>query len=79
MNRISSEPLVKESWYTQAVQHPDSLQLFSKPVGRNINNIFQYSADEVVSVSKAVIDKKTETCRGVILVDIHLDAHKKRD
>jgi two-component system sensor histidine kinase YesM len=76
MNRISSEPLVKESWYTQAVQHPDSLQLFSKPVGRNINNIFQYSADEVVSVSKAVIDKKTGTCRGVILVDIHLDAIK---
>lgn len=76
MNRISSEPLITESWYTQAIRNPNQLQLFSKPVGRNINNIFQYSADEVVSVSKAVMDQKTGKCRGVILIDIKLDIIK---
>jgi len=45
-------------------------------VGRNINNIFQYSADEVVSMSKAIIDKKTDKCIGVILIDMKLDIIK---
>lgn len=76
MNRISSEPLITENWYTQAVRNPQQPQLFSKPVGRNINNIFEYSADEVVSVSKAVMDKQTGTCVGVILIDIRLDMIK---
>lgn len=76
MNRISSQPLINEIWYTQAVQNPNSLQLFSKPIGRNINNIFQYSADDVVAVSKAVIDTNTLNCRGVILVDVNLDVIK---
>jgi two-component system sensor histidine kinase YesM len=77
MNRISSEPLIQENWYTQAVANPGKVQLFSKPVGRNIYNIFQYSADDVVSVSKAVIDSKTGKCKGVILIDMKLDIIKK--
>ena len=76
MNRISSEPLIEENWYTQAVKSPGVVQLFSKPIGRNINNIFQYSADNVVSISKAVIDSKTGQCKGVILIDMKLDIIK---
>lgn len=76
MNRISSEPLIQEGWYTQAVKNPGKVQLFSKPVGRNINNIFQYSADDVVSISKSVIDSKTGACKGVILIDMNLDIIK---
>ncbi len=76
MNRISSEPLIQENWYTQAEGNPGKVQLFSKPIGRNINNIFQYSADDVVSISKAVIDRTTGQCKGVILIDMKLDIIK---
>jgi len=76
MSRISRDPLTNEKWYIQAAQNPSTMHLFSKPVGRNINNIFQYSADEVVSMSKAIIDKKTGKCIGVILIDMKLDIIK---
>ncbi|WPC39339.1 sensor histidine kinase [Clostridium sp. JS66] len=76
MYRISRDPLTGEKWYTQATQSPNNVQLFSKPVGRNINNIFEYCADDVVSMSKAIIDKKTGNCIGVILIDMKLDVIK---
>ncbi len=76
MSRISRDPLTNEKWYKEASKNPNTMHLFSKPVGRNINNIFQYSADEVVSMSKAIIDKKTGKCIGVILIDMKLDIIK---
>ena len=76
MSRISRDPLTNEKWYMLASKNPNTMHLFSKPVGRNINNIFQYSADEVVSMSKAIIDKKTGKCIGVILIDMKLDIIK---
>jgi len=76
MSRISRDPLTNEKWYMQASKNPNTMHLFSKPVGRNINNIFQYSADEVVSMSKAIIDKETGKCIGVILIDMKLDIIK---
>ena len=76
MSRISRDPLTSEKWYMLASKNPNTMHLFSKPVGRNINNIFQYSADEVVSMSKAIIDKETEKCIGVILIDMKLDIIK---
>jgi len=76
MGRISRDPLTNEKWYVGASKNPNTMHLFSKPVGRNINNIFQYSADEVVSMSKAIIDKKTGKCIGVILIDMKLDIIK---
>ncbi len=76
MYRISRDPLTSEKWYLQATKNPENVQLFSKPVGRNINNIFGYCADDVVSMSKAVIDKKSGKCIGVILIDMKLDVIK---
>lgn len=76
MGRISRDPMTNEKWYLEASKYPTTMHLFSKPVGRNINNIFQYSADEVVSMSKAIIDKKTGKCIGVILIDMKLDIIK---
>lgn len=76
MYRISRDPLIKEKWYLQAINNPNKVQLFSKPIGRNINNIFQFSADDVVSMSKAVINNKTGECLGVILIDMKLDIIK---
>lgn len=77
MYRISRDPLTSEKWYVRATKKPKDVQLFSKPVGRNINNIFGYCADDVVSMSKAVIDKKSGNCIGVILIDMKLDVIKR--
>ena len=74
--RISSDPLVSENWFTQAVKNPNAIQLFSEPVGRNFRNIFEYSADAVVSVTKAVRIHYTNKIVGVILIDMKLDIFK---
>lgn len=77
MNKVSTDSLTNEQWYLKAYNEPKTIHLFTKPIGRNINNIFQYSADEVFSVSKAVIDPISKEIRGVILIDIKLDIIKQ--
>ncbi|OOM11754.1 sensor histidine kinase YpdA [Clostridium saccharobutylicum] len=77
MNKVSTDSLTNEQWYLKAYNEPKTIHLFTKPIGRNINNIFQYSADEVFSVSKAVIDPISKEIRGVILIDIKLDIIKE--
>lgn len=76
MYRISRDLFTNEKWYSKAYHDPKNIQLFSKPIGRNIDNIFKYSADDVVSMSKAIIDNKTGKCIGVILIDMKLDIIK---
>jgi two-component system sensor histidine kinase YesM len=76
MTRINKDPLTQETWYREAVQKPGNIQLFSKPIGRNIYNIFQYSADSVVSISEAITVPYTNDCLGVILIDMKLDSIK---
>ncbi|MDR3597035.1 sensor histidine kinase [Clostridium sp.] len=76
MNKVSRDSLTDEEWYSKACNDPENIHLFTKPIGRNIDNIFRYSADEVFSISKAVIDSSTKEIKGVILIDIKLDAIK---
>lgn len=76
MYRTSRDLFTNEKWYYKAYHDPKNIQLLSKPIGRNINNIFKYSADDVVSMSKAVIDNKTGNVIGVILIDMKLDIIK---
>jgi len=76
MNKVSRDPLSNEEWYSKAYNEPETIHLFTKPIGRNINNIFSYSADEVFSMSRAVIDPVTKKIKGIILIDIKLDAIK---
>jgi two-component system sensor histidine kinase YesM len=76
MNKVSRDSLTNEEWYSKACNEPENIHLFTKPIGRNIDNIFRYSADEVFSMSKAVIDSSTKEIKGVILIDIKLDAIK---
>ncbi|MDF2633676.1 MAG: multi-sensor signal transduction histidine kinase [Pelosinus sp.] len=77
MHRISRDPLTDEPWYKRAVAAPKAMQLFSKPIGRNITTTLNYSADEVVSIAKAVIDPLTGQRLGVILIDLKLDKIKQ--
>lgn len=76
MQRISRDPLTEEIWYKRALASPKTMQLFSKPIGRNIKTNLNDSADEVVSITKAVIDPVTGKRLGVILIDLKLDKIK---
>lgn len=77
MHRISRDPLTDETWYKRAIASPNAMQLFSKPIGRNITTTLNYSADEVVSIAKAVVDPKTSQHLGVILIDLKLAKFKE--
>ncbi|WP_455382497.1 cache domain-containing sensor histidine kinase [Salinispira pacifica] len=71
-DRIARDPMADESWYQQAVLHPETVQLYPKPIGRNLRNNLEYSAEEVVSVVKAVADPQTGRPHGVILIDMKM-------
>lgn len=77
MQRISRDPLTDEVWYKRALASPKAMQLFSKPIGRNIKTTLNYSADDVVSIAKAIIDPMTGKHLGVILIDLKLGKIKE--
>lgn len=77
MQRISRDPLTDEIWYKRSMASPKIMQLFSKPIGRNIKTNLNYGADEVVSITKAVSDPVTGKRLGVILIDLKLDKIKE--
>ena len=69
---ITRDPLLDEAWYRRAVQFSPAVQLLPRPVGRNLRNTPGYSADDVVSIVKSVIDPRTGKTRGVVLIDMKL-------
>ncbi len=66
------DSLLLEEWYISAMTHEDTSQYRSKPIGRNLNSYSQYSADEVISISKTMRHPKTHEITGVILIDMKL-------
>lgn len=72
LERVTRDPLTDEPWYRKAESRPDSIQLFSRPIGRNIRSKDGYSADEIVSVAKAMRDPANGTVSGVVLVDLRV-------
>ncbi|MGG3508220.1 sensor histidine kinase [Paenibacillus lautus] len=73
MERIQRDPLTEEHWYQAAVSNPDTLHLFSHPIGRNIKLMQNISADQVLSAVKAVKDPVTDEIIGVVMIDMKLD------
>lgn len=72
LEKINRDPLENEKWYIESIKNPGKAQYFSNPIGRNINSNLKHSADDVLSISKAIINDKTEEILGVILIDINL-------
>ncbi|WP_069998292.1 cache domain-containing sensor histidine kinase [Cellulosilyticum sp. I15G10I2] len=66
------DPLLQEDWYLSAVNQSDISQYASKPIGRNLNTYSEYSADEVISISRTMRHPKTNEITGVILIDMKL-------
>ncbi len=73
---ITRDPLTQESWYREAVDNPGSVRLLPRPIGRNLRSSHEYSADDVVSIVKAVVDPRSSTVRGVVLIDLRLRVMK---
>jgi two-component system sensor histidine kinase YesM len=71
---VTRDPLRQEPWYLNAIQNPRAVQLHPRPIGRNLR--MDYSADDVVSIVKAVVDPLTGTFRGVVLIDMKLEVVK---
>jgi len=77
MSKISREPFSKDAWYKLAYSTPDTIQLISKPIGRNIKTYKNYSSDSVLSLSKAILDPVNGEFLGTILIDLKLETIKK--
>jgi two-component system sensor histidine kinase YesM len=68
---VTRDPLQQDPWYLTAIQNPGTVQLRPRPIGRNLR--MGYSADDVVSIVKAVADPISGFYRGVVLIDMKLD------
>ncbi|MEG2858427.1 MAG: sensor histidine kinase [Clostridia bacterium] len=75
--RINRTSLCGESWYRQAIDEKGARLLISKPIGRNIRNYQQYSANDIVSFVRAVMDETGQPL-GVLCIDMHLTQLKAR-
>ena len=77
MTRISRDSFAEEDWYQLAAESPDEVQVISNGTGRNIVTNAGYSADDVFSLSKAIVNPDTGKVVGVILMDIRHDIISK--
>jgi two-component system sensor histidine kinase YesM len=73
IQRITRDPLTMEKWYEQAIQNPDTIQLISHPIGRNIKVEQNLSSDQLLSFVKAVKNPINGEVLGVVLIDMKLD------
>lgn len=73
MTRISKDSFTEETWYKQAAEHPNEIQIISNLTGRNIVTNDRYNVDNVFSLSKAIMDRVTKEVVGVIMLDIKHD------
>lgn len=72
LEKKTRDSLMKEIWYTGAINESEKSYFFSNPIGRNLNPYKSYSAEDIISISKAVIDKNTNETIGVVMADINL-------
>lgn len=70
--RITRDAIANDRWYQEAIATPGVIQLFPRPIGRNLRDGREDSSDDVVSVVKAVTDEATGRIKGVILIDMKL-------
>ena len=72
LNKKTRDALTKEIWYMEAINESEKVHFFSKPIGRNLKSYKSYSAEDIISISKAIINKDTNKPIGVVMADINL-------
>lgn len=70
--RVTKDPLNQEQWYKEAVANPDYSHIFSKPIRRNLRNWKNYSNNDVIMLTTAVLDPIDSRILGTISVDLKL-------
>lgn len=75
--RKSRTPLKNDDWYRMSIANPTTFQLANKPINRNLSTSLAYSANDIVSVSKAFLDPVSHRYTGVILIDVRIDTIKQ--
>ena len=71
--RVTSDPLNEDGWYRRAVEAGGERVLISRPIGRNIRNYRNYSANDIVSVVRAVHDPESGALLGYAVLSTVLD------
>ncbi|MBS5938793.1 sensor histidine kinase [Clostridium sp.] len=72
LDKKTRDDLTRETWYMESINESENIHFFSKPIGRNLRSHKSYSAEDIISISKAVIDKNTNKPIGVVMADINL-------
>lgn len=72
LEKKTRDSLTSEIWYMESINKSEKVHFFSKPIGRNLRSYKSYSAEDIISISKAVIDKNTNEPIGVVMADINL-------
>lgn len=72
LDKKTRDVLTKEIWYMESINESEKIHFFSKPIGRNLKSYKNYSAEDVITISKAVVDRNTNKAIGVVMADINL-------
>lgn len=72
MYAYNEADLVQEDWYKQAADQKGIFTVIGHPGERSVTTHVNYTPDEVVSVTRALVDPETREVKGVILIDLKL-------
>lgn len=74
--KLVQDPLIEERWYKDSVSEDGDFNLMGSPVGRKLVEYKNVSADDIISITKAVKDPSNGEITGVILIDLNLNPLK---
>ncbi len=75
--KVLQDPLTEEEWYKASIAEKGGFTLAGSPIGRKITEYKKVSADEIITLTKAVIDPSNGSIIGVILMDLNLNPLKE--
>lgn len=73
LSRILRDPLTDEAWFRRAQSTSEGFFLFTRPIGRNLENAAGVGPDEIVSMVKSVFDPDDGRFLGVLMSDLMLE------
>ena len=72
MYQYIQDPLEQENWYKETVLDNGRLHILASTTGRKITEYKKISADELISITKAIKDPASNQITGIILIDLNM-------
>ena len=72
MYQYIQDPLEQEDWYRETVSANNRLHILPSTAGRKITGYKKISADELISITKAIKDPASNQITGIILIDLNI-------